>query len=208
MTGKKIRILLIDDHTVFRQALAHVINAQPDLELRYHCGSVREGLALLASRSVHVVLLDVDLGSERAIDFLTRARRNGFNGPVLILTAGISKDEEESLQNHGISGVLRKDISIDLLVSCIRQVVSGQPAYDFPIASADRHGETARALTEREAAVLRLIIEGHGNKQIANELGCSEPAVKGIVQQLFHKSGARTRTQLVRVVLEHFHDQI
>jgi two-component system, NarL family, nitrate/nitrite response regulator NarL len=56
--------------------------------------------------------------------------------------------------------------------------------------------------------VLRLILEGHANKQIAHELECSESSVKGIIQQLFHKSGTRTRSQLVRATLEQYRDQI
>lgn len=201
---KNIRILLVDDHTVFRQGLAHLINSQPGLELRFHCGCVGEGLVLLASGAVDLVLLDVDLGPERGLDFLARARRNGFQGPVLILTAGISEQEEELLQVHRISGVLRKDVSIETLAVNIRRVVAGRLSYEPPTVSRDRQIPQQKTLTTREADVLRLVMEGHANKEIAAELDCSEPAVKGIVQQLFHKTGARTRSQLVRVVLEHY----
>ena len=200
----KTRVLLIDDHTIFRQGLAHLINGQPDVELRYHCGSVREALVLLEAGDVDVVLLDVDLGMERGVDFLSRARRNGSQVPVLVLTAGVSKQEEEALRAQGISGVLRKDVSIETLAVCIRRVAIDQPLYEPAMASSQQRSERQKPLTRREVEVLRLVIEGHGNKQIAGQLGCSEPAVKGIIQQLFHKSGTRTRSQLVRVVLEQY----
>src|SRR4051794_21936009 len=114
---KKIRILLIDDHTIFRQGLAKLLNAQPDLELRFHCGSVGEALLLLAAGVSDIVLLDVDLGAERGIDLLTRARQNGFQVPVLLLTGGVSTGEEQLLRNQGILGILRKDVSIEVLAT-------------------------------------------------------------------------------------------
>ncbi|MBV8477812.1 MAG: helix-turn-helix transcriptional regulator [Acidobacteriaceae bacterium] len=66
----------------------------------------------------------------------------------------------------------------------------------------------AKPLTPREAQVLRSVVEGHSNKEIAGESGCSASAVKGILQQLFRKSGTGTRGQLVRVVSEQYRDQI
>jgi DNA-binding NarL/FixJ family response regulator len=207
VTGRKIRVLLIDDHTIFRQGLAKLLNSQPGLELPFHCGSVGEALLLLAANGTDLVLLDVDLGTERGTDFLTLARRNGFQGPVLLLTAGVSKEEEEALRAWGISGILRKDISVDALAASIREAAGVQPGADLATAT-EEVVERRKALTIREVEVLRLVMEGHANKQIAGELGCSESAVKGILQQLFHKSGTSTRSQLVRVVLEQYHDQI
>ena len=208
MAGEnKIRILLIDDHTIFRQGLAKLLNTQPDLELRLHCGSAGEALLLLAAGVSDVVLLDVDLGEERGIDLLTRARRNGFEGPVLILTAGVSKDEEELLRNQGISGIVRKDVSVEVLAVAIREAAEGKWPRNSTLAAA-QPSERYKLLTPREAQVLRFVVEGHSNKKIAGEMGCSESAIKGILQQLFHKSGTGTRSQLVRVVLEQYRDQI
>jgi two-component system, NarL family, nitrate/nitrite response regulator NarL len=203
---KKIRILLIDDHTIFRESLAKLLSAQPGLELQRHCGSAGEALLLLTA-GVDVVLLDVDLGAERGIDVLTLARRNGFQGPVLILTAGVSNSEEELLRMQGISGILRKDVSVEVLANAIRDAAAGQLPENSAL-TLERRTERYKLLTPREAQVLRFVVEGHSNKEIAGEMGCSEPAVKGIVQQLFHKSGTSTRSQLVRVVLEQYRNQI
>jgi DNA-binding NarL/FixJ family response regulator len=130
-----------------------------------------------------------------------------------VLTAGISKDEEELLQHHGISGILRKDISVDVLADRIREVAGVQVDGDFAIRGAVSRNtllgsKRPKPLTSREVEVLRLILEGHANKQIAHELSCTEAAVKGIIQQLFHKSGTATRSQLVRAALEQYRDQI
>ena len=209
---KKVRILLLDDHTIFRQGLVNLLNNQPGLDLPLHCGSVGEALLGLAAAAPDVVLLDVDLGAESGIDFLTQARRSGFNGPVLVLTAGISRHEEQLLQNNGISGIMRKDVSIDELAARIREAAGVEAQTDFAVPGETQdalHGaKRQKTLTSREVEVLRLIIEGHANKQIAHELECSESSVKGIIQQLFNKSGTRTRSQLVRATLEQYRDQI
>jgi DNA-binding NarL/FixJ family response regulator len=208
---KKIRILLLDDHTIFRQGLVNLLNNQPDLDLPLHCGSVGEALLGLAAAAPDIVLLDVDLGAESGIDFLAQARRNGFEGPVLVLTASISRHEELLLQNNGISGILRKDVSIEVLAARIREAAGAQGDITIPGAESTDAlpgSKRQKTLTSREVEVLRLILEGHANKQIAHELECSESSVKGIIQQLFHKSGTRTRSQLVRATLEQYRDQI
>lgn len=210
---KKIRILVVDDHTIFRQGLVNLLNNQPDLDLPLHCGSAPEALLALAAGAPDIVLLDVDLGAESGIDFLAQARRNGFRGPVLVLTASISRHEEQLLQNNGISGILRKDVSIEVLTARIREAAGIQAHEDLGIPGAESHdallgAKRQKALTPREVEVLRLILEGHANKQIAHELECSESSVKGVIQQLFNKSGTRTRSQLVRATLEQYRHQI
>ena len=202
---KKTRVLLLDDHTIFRQGVARLLNAEPDLELNLHTGAVGEALMTVAGGYADIVLLDLDLGQERGIDFLAQARHNGFPGPVLVLTAGVSPQEEEVLRRYGIAGILRKDMSVDALAERIREV-AGVPAVEgigiVPIR------ETVKQLTGREALVLRLVVEGLQNKEIGGELGCTEAAVKGTLQQLFHKTGTRMRSQLVRFALEHYRNQI
>jgi len=201
----KTRVLLLDDHTIFRQGVARLLNAEPDLELNLHTGAVGEALMMVAGGHADIVLLDLDLGQERGIDFLAQARHNGFPGPVLVLTAGVSPQEEEVLRRYGIAGILRKDMSVDALAERIREAV-GVPAVEgigiVPIR------ETVKQLTGREASVLRLVVEGLQNKEIGGELGCTEAAVKGTLQQLFHKTGTRMRSQLVRFALEHYRNQI
>jgi len=201
----KIRVLLLDDHTIFRQGVARLLNAEPDLELDLCTGAVGEALMIVAGGLADLVLLDLDLGQERGIDFLAQARRNGFTGPVLVLAAAVSPQEEEVLRRYGIAGILRKDMSVESLADRIRET-AGVPAFaglrTVPVSL------LVKKLTERETAVLRLVIEGLENKEIGSALGCTDAAVKGILQQLFHKTGTRMRSQLVRFALEHYRDQI
>ncbi len=202
---EKTRILLLDDHTIFREGLARLLNAEPDMEMKLHFGTVGEALMAVGARLIDVVVLDVNLGAERGIDFLAQARRNGFRGPVLVLTAGLSHHEEEVLRSHGISGILGKDGSVDTLAERIREVAGLPPPPRTEKALSDAE---IRRFTLRELEVLRLVVEGLLNKEIAAELGCSEPAVKARLRQLFHKTGSRTRSELVHIALERFRDHI
>lgn len=204
--GEKIRVLLVDDHTIFRQGVAHLLNAEPDIEVKLHCRSVGEALLLAAAQLADVVVLDLDLGSERGIDFVEKARAVGFTGSVLVLAAAISNQERAVLENHGVAGILKKDESVVSVAAAIRDAVSkplpnAPQAESLPTAVLPR-----RTLTERELQVLRLVFEGLANKEIAHRMGISESSVKATLQQLFQKSGARTRGQLVRAALEHYRE--
>jgi two-component system, NarL family, nitrate/nitrite response regulator NarL len=202
---RKVRILLVGGETLFREGLAILLSQQPELELRMHFHSAGAALIALATTRVDLVLLDIDLGTKSGIEFLVKARRNGFRGPVLALTSGMSYDQEHGLRMLGLAGVLRKTESIVSLVTRVRDVTDSKS--ELPLShEALACSEGRRSLTAREAEVLRLVIEGRGNKQIADELGCSESAVKGIMQQLFHKTGVNTRSQLVRTAFESYQE--
>lgn len=197
---KKIGVLLLDDHLIFRQGLVRLLDAEADLDMRLHTGTIVEALTMLAAGGVDVVLLDLDLGPSRGIDFLVQARRSGFLGPVLVLAAEISPQDKDFLAGYGVSGMLSKNVSATEVAEHIRSAAGR----NMPPIGAKSSGTPARAeFTEREAVVLRLVWEGLGNKEIGVELGCSETAVKGILQQLFRKTGTHMRAQLVRFVLEH-----
>ena len=112
---RQIRLLLIDDHVLFREGLVRLLGSEPDLEVVAHCSSVTEALQSLSTTAVDIVLLDVDLGTERGFDFLVRARREGFAGPVLVVTAGMAASEAALLISHGAAGIFLKQHSAQLL---------------------------------------------------------------------------------------------
>jgi two-component system, NarL family, nitrate/nitrite response regulator NarL len=206
----RIRILLLDDHALFREGLARLLSAEPDFDIVAHCASVREALEALSADPVDLVLLDVDLGNERGFDFLIRARQQGFAGPVLVVTAGMTESEASLLIGQGAAGVFLKRDSTKLLAEGIRTVAGGRAWIDHRSlaslvgARPPQHRSEPGGLTERERAVLRGVFDGLANKEIASRLGISESGVKGLLQQMFHKTGVRTRSQLVRVALERY----
>jgi two-component system, NarL family, nitrate/nitrite response regulator NarL len=209
-----IRILLVDDHVMFREGLARMLDKEPDFTVAGQVSSATEGLSVLASSGAGVVLLDVDLGAERALDFVKGARAGGFEGKVLIVTAGISDQEAVQLVQAGISGILHKHHSTDVLCDRIRRVAGGEVClesdYLGPLFRAmDRTRSPKRAtLTDRDKTILRCILQGLTNKEIGARIEISEGAVKASVRHVCEKLGVRTRSQLVKIALEQYKDQL
>jgi two-component system nitrate/nitrite response regulator NarL len=208
---EKHRLLLIDDHGLFREGLARLLAAEPDFEIA-HCGSIREAVELLGKATVDLVLLDYDLGAERATQFLPAAAEAGFRGPVLIVTAWIADGEARRLLEQGARGIFPKEASSSELVSALRSLLDGESythsRYAHLEAGEDGALGAGIRFDERQRMVLRFVMEGLSNKAIAWRLQISESYVKAILQRLFQKTGVRTRGQLVRVALEQYADQL
>ncbi len=206
---ERIRLLLLDDHVLFRESVSRLLASEPDFEMAGHCGTAAEALDLLARSPVDVVLLDFDLGEEHGSAFISAARQAGYSGKILMVTAGMSAVESSAALRLGTSGVFLKHNSPGNLAKAIRLVAGGEVWMDHRVVQlmADsvhqREDQSLpRSLTEREQRVLRGIFEGLSNKEIASQIGVSESAVKATLQQLFQKTRVRTRSQLVRIALE------
>lgn len=207
------RILLVDDHALFRESLAAWFKDQPEFKIVGQCSSVEEAIGALSAGGFDLMLLDFELGDRRGSEVLLSSRSKPFNGRILFVTVGMTRAEVRQALNHGASGVFLKNNGPEMLVEAIRDVMAGKiwidPKYD---SSAADHpmAETNRRVkfTERDRIVLRSVFEGMANKEIAEQLNVSESAIKASLQQLFSKTGVRTRTQLVRVAMEHFHREL
>jgi two-component system, NarL family, nitrate/nitrite response regulator NarL len=207
-----IRALLVDDHALFRESVSQVLAADPALAVE-HCGSIREALEILSQRQFDLVLLDHDLGGERASQFLPAARQNGFEGRVLIVTAWVSGAEARRLIRQGVAGIFLKEAPLSELSESIRVVAAGGTWMDRSFSGAENDAAATEAsimpvFNERQRKVLRFVLEGLSNKEIAWRLQISESYVKAILQSLFQKTGVRTRGQLVRAAFEQYEDQL
>ncbi len=208
--NQTISALLVDDHSLFRESVARVLADDPGLEIE-HCGSIREALQILSQRRFDLVLLDHDLGSERASQFLPAARQAGFEGRVLVVTAWISGTEARRLMRQGVSGIFLKHAPLSELSESIRIVAAGGTWIDRSFAreqSMESSETPAPLFNDRQKRVLRYVVEGLSNKEIAWHMQISESYVKAILQGLFQKTGVRTRGQLVRVAFEQYEDQL
>lgn len=179
-----------------------------------NCSSVEQAVQVLQSSAIDLVLLDYDLGQQRAPDFLARAHALNLRPRVLLVTAGITPLESVAMLNDGASGLFLKHSSPALLAEAIRKVHGGETWVDqrclreiVQVASQPEGRPASRDFTERERSVLRGVFEGLSNKEIGARLEISESSVKAALQQLFHKTGVRTRSQLVRIALEQFAGQ-
>jgi DNA-binding NarL/FixJ family response regulator len=210
-----IRILLLDDHALFRESVGRLLAAEPGFEVAAPCGTIEEALKVLRQKPIDVVLLDFDLGERDGLEFLRSAKAQGFEGRVLVVTAGVKVGAVTELIRSGISGVFLKRDSAALLSQGIRDVMAGKVWLDQEQVQTALRSEAGspqdnqrRPFTEREQQVLSSVFEGLANKEIAARIAVSESSVKATLQQLFSKTGVRTRSQLVRIVLEQHRDQL
>jgi DNA-binding NarL/FixJ family response regulator len=200
----------VDDHSLFRESLSRLLEAEPDLRIVGTCGSATEALEILKRAAVDLVLLDYDLGDEQGSNFLDESKRIGFQGRILMVTAGMSDAGTLRALEGGAAGIFLKHSPPAQLVEAIEKVMNGDVWLDSKavrslIAGAHNQSveqRTSQPLNPRERAVLKSVFEGLTNKEIASKIQISESSVKAVLQQLFDKTGVRTRSQLVRIALE------
>jgi DNA-binding NarL/FixJ family response regulator len=200
------RILLIDDHALFRESLARLLGQEQGLAVTGQGATVEEALQLLQQNEYDLVLLDYELGDRRGNEVVAREQERGRQHRIIVVTIGLTLAEVRQLRNKGVGGIFLKNNPPEMLLAAIRAVLAGhtyiEPQYaSTPEAPAAPSFRKIR-FTERDREVLRAVFEGLANKEIAERLSVSESAVKASLQQLFSKTGVRTRSQLVRVALE------
>jgi len=206
---KRIRLLLVDDHILFREGLSRLLSSEPDFEIAGVCGSSIEALGILGKAVVDIILLDFDLGEDHGSQLISRARSAGFAGKILMVTAGMSANASSIALKLGAAGIFLKHNSPYTLADAVRRIAQGEMWVDQKVielmADEVQHGNDrtfGKELTKREQQVLRGVFEGLSNKEIAAQLTVTESAVKATMQQLFQKTRVRTRSQLVRIALE------
>lgn len=211
-----IRLLLVDDHTIFRESLLRLFEAEPDITVVAHCATIAEAQTILSATEVSLILLDYDLGEEAGMDILRHLDLAKSRVRVLMLTGGITPSATLRALDSGVSGAVLKHSGTRQLLEAIHRVAKGEQWWDTALLRSaltrvkDRSEETAgnaRNLTERQRIVLRCILDGLTNKEIAVKLETSETAIKASIQELFAKAGVRTRGQLVRVAIERYSTQ-
>ncbi len=206
-----IRLLLIDDHALFREGLGRLLASETDLTVVASCANLACAEAAAKAHPIDVVLLDFDLGDEKAVDAIQICRRWNPDAKILIVTAGVEERSALSLIRAGVSGIFHKHNDPQSLSQRIRAIHAGEvfmeqvylkPLLQMAQPAAEPPPDSTLSLTSREQAVLDSLLEGLPNKIIAERVGVTEAAVKGTLQQLFQKTGVRTRSQLVRIALE------
>jgi DNA-binding NarL/FixJ family response regulator len=200
------RILLVDDHALFRAGAARLLEAEEGFEIAGCCGSVEEAITFLRSQPADLVLLDVDLGKERGFEFFKPARDIGFTGRVLVVAGVVGVFEARRLIQNGVAGIFLKQNPPNVLIDAIRAIASGaryiDPALSECLNEDERPAAARKQLSSRDLDVWNGVVEGLSNKEIASRVHISEALVKVTLQQLFDKYGVRTRSQLVRIALE------
>src|SRR5579862_3022526 len=168
-----IRILLVDDHSLFRDSLSRLLQAEPDFLIVGTCASSTEALPVLDREHPDIVLLDYDLGEEQGLHFLEESKKRGFRGRILMVTAGMSDAATLRALEGGSSGIFLKHSPPAQLIEAIHKVVAGEMWLDSRAVRSLVSGEQVKstgdsdgqALTTRERSVLKSVFEGLTNKE-------------------------------------------
>ncbi|MEK6721683.1 MAG: response regulator transcription factor [Chloroflexota bacterium] len=196
-----IRVAIVDDHPVLREGTAALLAAQPGLEIAGVADSVDAAEALVASTPVDVVLLDIRLGSDSGLRWLTQgspdtpARSDGLDHPrpaIVVLTSYDYPQYAEAALRLGASGFVLKTAPIAELLDAIRRAAAGGLAFGVRPA---RSGPLTR-LSGRELDVVRLVVDGHSNDEIAARLGIGTKTVESHLRRLFERFDLASRTEL------------
>ncbi len=201
MTSEVIRVLVVDDHALHRDGVRQILGAHPDLELAGEADSAEVALALVNQLHPSVVLMDIRLRGMNGIDATRRIRRDHPDTRVLVVTAHDDEEYVRSALEAGASGHLSKAARGRELVQAIRVVAAGGTVVE-PMALAhllERTGTrtSGSRLTEREQAVLELLVEGLHNKEMAARLGISRRTVDRYCDNIYAKLGVGSRTEAV-----------
>ena len=197
--GVRAGVLLVDDHALFRTGVANIINQEPDLRVVAEAGNGVDAIEAYLRHRPAVTLLDLRMPVMEGVEVVRRIREHDPAARVIVLTTYDTDDEISQALKAGAKAYVLKDIPVDQLVGCIRDVLAGK-TYIAPAAAAKLAETVTRVqLTPRELSALRLLADGKANKEIANELDISERTVKTHLEHLFAKLGVTSRTEAVKV---------
>ena len=216
-----IRILLVDDHTLFRSGLKALLSRQPDFEIVGEASDGLEGVKLAEQLKPDLVLLDLDMPVMNGTEALAQMLAANRELPVVMLT--VSEDAEDLKEAFvlGARGYLVKNIDAEYLVNSVRQVVSGESVMSPEMTSKFVNGirakhlslmpevrpETVKSLTERERQILGCLAQGASNREMAALLNMSESTVKAHLQRIMRRFDFSSRVQAAVFAAERHMDR-
>jgi two-component system response regulator NreC len=210
--GRKIRILIADDHPVLRRGLRALIEEEPDMEVVGEAGNGLEAVQLAERLRPDVVIMDISMPELDGLEATRRIRERSPSTYILILTVHAHERYLFPVLKAGASGYVRKTAADEELIKAIRVVARGD-VFLYPSATrmllddylaqvrAGREQDPYESLSEREREILRLLAEGHTNAEIAQKLNLSVKTVETYRTRIMEKLHLRTRAELVRYAL-------
>jgi two-component system NarL family response regulator len=206
--GDPIRVLIVDDHALFRRGLEMVLEQEPDIEVVGEASDGAEALTKAVDSTPDIVLLDVRMPKRTGLEACMEIKQLVPAARIIMLTVS---DEEADLYEavkNGASGYLLKDSSIDEVAQAVRVVAEGQSLISPSMAvklldefkemsRTDREQVPTPRLTDRELEVLRLVATGLNNREVAKQLFISENTVKNHVRNILEKLQLHSRMEAV-----------
>ncbi len=208
---RSVRVLIVDDHALFAEALAARLGAEPDLEVLPIAHDIRRATALIATEAPHVVVLDLVLGEESGLDALDLIRRHHPDVRVVVLSGVTDLDPMVAALRRGAAAWLPKTESADLVAQVVRGA-AGRGGWIPPevvgevlrrLLAAEDHdgGDDLACLTPREREVLQCMVDGMNRPEIADHLGLSANTVRTHTQNLLGKVGAHSALEAITMAM-------
>ena len=211
---RSIRVLLADDHTLFRKGLAELLEQRGGVTVVGMAASAREALAMFAQVSPDVVITDLNMPPDGGLGLLRELRREKWAGPILILTVSDAEEDLTAALKAGAQGYLLKDMEPDDVVDAVQRAMRGEtviaPALTLKLVNLLQGGgspATAKAdalkqLTAREREILTYLAQGLSNKAIARSLDISHDTVKLHVRHILAKLNLTSRVEAAVFAVE------
>ncbi|MDP2833936.1 MAG: two-component system response regulator NarL [Pseudomonadota bacterium] len=198
------RLLVIDDHPLFRKAILQLVNMTGDFEVVGEASSGREGLELAQSLQPDMILLDLNMKEMNGIEVLKVIKSWGLDSRVVMLTVSDEASDLIAALRAGADGYLLKEMEPEDLFAKLKDAAAGQVILTERLTRLLAHSlredgkpkDPAQAgLTEQESRILDLIAQGKSNKLIARELNIADGTVKVHVKHLLRKLNLRSRVE-------------
>lgn len=208
------RILLVDDHTLFRSGIRALLASQEDIDVVGEAGEGSEALKLCQILKPDIVLLDLNMPGLSGLEVLKLILEDSPQQSVIMLTLSEEADDLLKALQLGAKGYLLKNSNVDYLVNAIRLVAQGgtaiQPEMTSTLVAGLRQNkkeetEEKEQLTLREKEVLKLVSSGQSNKEIARKLDIGESTVKFHIQSILRKLNLSSRVQAAVYASQHPH---
>jgi two-component system nitrate/nitrite response regulator NarL len=211
-----MKLILVDDHSLFRGGLIHLFNSQPDFEVLAEAASIKQALALVETHQPDLILLDVGLPDGSGLEAITKILHKKPDAHIVFLTIDAAEESIFTAIRLGAKGFLMKDIAAQALLTALRGLQRGELAVSRRILS--RYVEELRplhlprggdmegievTLTYREITVLAALGNAESNSEIARRLSISENTVKIHVHNILHKLELPSRHEAAAYARRH-----
>ncbi len=205
-----IRILLADDHPLFREGVAHSLSSEPDFEIIAQAESGEQAVALANGLHPDIVLLDVSMSGMGGIEAAGKIAASTPGVRIMMLTVSENRENLMAALKAGAHGYVLKGVSASELRAITRRVASGE-AYVTPALAADMLTEFSHPhpldsfseLTVREVEILQLLSQGLTNREIGEHMFLAEKTVKHYMTSILQKLHVRSRTEAAVIALQH-----